>query len=204
MTTTSNDHPRRCKAKSSRTGEQCKRWAATGAEICPSHGAAAPQVKAKIERTRIETEARLAVELWGGRRDVHPAEALLELTQTKAMEVEFWRTRVHQIQQTDEAALTFGTTKVKDGGDDRGTTREAKPHVSLVLLHKAEAQLAEFSAAALKAGVDERLVRIAESTAGQFRHVIEQVLSDERLGITADPALRAAVGADALRRGVES
>lgn len=196
---TSDPDPRRCKARSSRTGKQCKRWAAHGAEVCPSHGARAPQVRNRIARVREEAEAARAVELWGGRSDIHPAEALLELTQRKALEVEFWRTRVHEIQQDDEPSLTFGTTKIKVGGEDRGTTSEAKAHVALQLLHKAEEQLAAFSAAALKAGVDERLVRIAENVAGQFRRVIDLVLADPRLGITADQDLRAAVVADALR-----
>lgn len=200
---TTDPHPRRCKAKSSKTGKPCQRWAVTGADICPAHGAGAPQVKARIERDKAEREARLAVELWGGRSDVHPAEALLELTQRKALEVEFWRARVHAIQQDDEPALTWSTTKEKLGGEDRGTTKEAKPHVALQLLHKAEAQLAEFAAAALKAGVDERLVRVAESTAGQFRHVIERVLTDARLGITTDQATRDSVVSDALRAVIE-
>lgn len=41
--------PHRCKARSSQTGEPCKRWANHGAVVCPSHGARAPQVKARAE-----------------------------------------------------------------------------------------------------------------------------------------------------------
>lgn len=39
----------RCKAKSSQTGQPCKRWASHGAAVCTSHGAAAPQVAIKAE-----------------------------------------------------------------------------------------------------------------------------------------------------------
>jgi hypothetical protein len=37
---------KRCKAKSSRTGVQCKQWAIHGGEVCITHGGSAPQVKA--------------------------------------------------------------------------------------------------------------------------------------------------------------
>jgi hypothetical protein len=37
----------RCSAHSSRTGEQCKRYAIAGGTVCPTHGGSAPQVKRK-------------------------------------------------------------------------------------------------------------------------------------------------------------
>jgi hypothetical protein len=40
----------RCSARSQRTGRQCRRWAAPGSNVCPVHGAAAPQVKAAARR----------------------------------------------------------------------------------------------------------------------------------------------------------
>ena len=47
------DHPRRCTAKSGRTGHPCKRWAILGGSVCPTHGGSAPQVKASaMERLR--------------------------------------------------------------------------------------------------------------------------------------------------------
>lgn len=187
----------KCKAKSSRTGEQCKAWAIKGGEVCGAHGGSAPQVRARAEARRAE---KLAAELWGGRRDVHPASALLELVGWKASEVEYWRHRVHEIQQDDEATLTWGTTKVKEGGEDHGTTREAKPHIALTLLHKAEDDLANYCSAALKAGVDERMVQLAQSTAAQFQRVIQLVLADERVSVAGDVDL---VIADALRQGIE-
>jgi hypothetical protein len=38
-----------CSARSSQTGEPCKRWASHGTTVCTSHGAAAPQVKLAAE-----------------------------------------------------------------------------------------------------------------------------------------------------------
>ena len=190
----------RCKATVRRTGEQCKSPAIKGGEVCRMHGGAARQVRAAAERRRAE---KLAADLWGGRRDVHPASALLELVGWKSSEVEYWRHRVHEIQQDDEDGLTWGVTREKTGGEDFGTTQEAKPHIALTLLHKAEADLAAYCAAALKAGVDEAMVRIAQATAGQFRAVLALVLEDERLGVTAAGPVIDQVVADALTAGIE-
>lgn len=164
----------RCTAKSKQTGQRCRRRAHPGATVCVIHGARAPQVQAAIEKRHALQLAHDQVELWGGRRDIHPAEALLELVQTKAAEVAYWRFRVAEIAEED---LTYGVTKVKRGGDDHGTTEEAKPHIALTLLHKAEADLAAYAAASLKAGVDEARVRIAEQHAvwaiGMVRRAFE-------------------------------
>ena len=189
-----------CTAKSKQSGQRCKRPAIKGGTVCFVHGGAAPAVKAKAARNMEEIRARLSVELWGGRMDIHPAEALMELVQRKAMEAQYWRHRVHQIQQENEADLTWGVTKEKSGGDDHGTTHEAKPHITLTLLHKAEADLAAYCAAALKAGVDEKLIQLAQSTAQQFQAVIALVLRDPR--VTVHGSVDEVV-ADALRSGIE-
>ena len=189
-----------CSAKSKRSGERCRKPATPGSPVCAMHGSKSPRAIVAAERRLAE---KLAADLWGGRRDVHPASALLELVGWKASEVEYWRHRVHELQQEDEAALTWGRTKEKLGGEDHGTTREAKPHVALTLLHKAEADLAAYCAAALKAGVEERMVQLAQTTAGQFRQIITAVLADARLGVSADAVLIDQVVADALRAGVE-
>lgn len=50
-----SNQARRCTAHSSRTGEQCRKWAVLGTEpgVCATHGASAPQVKRKA-RERVE------------------------------------------------------------------------------------------------------------------------------------------------------
>jgi len=123
-------------------------------------------------------QARRDVLVLGARRDIHPAEALIELVQFKAGEVDYWRGRV---QELDEKRLTWGKTKRKQGGEDRGTTFEARPNVAYVLLREAERDLAAYCAAALKAGVDERRVRLAESYGHQLASVIQGILRDLEL-----------------------
>lgn len=184
-----------CTATSKQTGEQCRRRAHPGATVCVMHGARAKQVQTAIENRHAIQLAHDQVALWGGRRDIHPADALLELVQVKSAEVAYWRFRVAEIAEED---LTYGVTKTKIGGEDYGTTEEAKPHIALALLHKAEADLASYAAASLKAGVDEARVRIAEQHAtwaiGMLRRFaelagVEQVRADEVLAQVTKEAI---------------
>lgn len=140
-------------------------------------------------------KAKREIELWGGRKDIHPAEALLELVQRKAAEVEYWRYRVAELPEED---LTYGDTK-HEAGIDKGqpvdiVTAESKPHIVLVQLHKAEADLAAYSAASLKAGVDEAMVRVAQGHAVQLLQVIRAVVADPRLGIGSDAPVDVVIG----------
>lgn len=51
----------KCTARSQRTGQQCRRPAARGANVCPVHGGAAPQVKAAAKR-RLDQAADVLVQ----------------------------------------------------------------------------------------------------------------------------------------------
>lgn len=189
-----------CTAKSKTSGERCKLPALPGVTVCRFHGGLAPHVKAAGARRHAaalaEAEAQAAVELWGGRRDVHPAQALLELVQWKAAEVAYWRMRVAEIEEED---LTWGTSKIKTGCDDDGVTQEAKPHIALTLLRQAEQDLAAYSSASLKAGVDQAMVQIAQVQAARLLDVIRIVLADPRLAIAAPSEVQNQVLADAIR-----
>lgn len=54
---------RRCRAKSKRTGERCRRFPAPGATVCHFHGGASRLVRAAAERRRTEAEASALLEL---------------------------------------------------------------------------------------------------------------------------------------------
>jgi hypothetical protein len=55
----------RCTARSTRTGEPCKRPAMLGGNVCRSHGGAAPQVKAKAQRRLQQAADALVQRLLG-------------------------------------------------------------------------------------------------------------------------------------------
>ncbi|NUO96770.1 MAG: hypothetical protein HOW59_02445 [Nonomuraea sp.] len=169
-----------CGAKT-RQGGTCQNPPVAGATRCRMHGGSSPQAKAAADRRLAVAAAEREVARLGARRDIHPAEALLELVHWTAGEVDYWRAKVVELADTDEDALTWGVTRVKDGGDDRGTTEEAGPNVAYRMLTDASNRLAAYAAAALKAGVEERRVRLAEKQGALVADVIRGILTDLHL-----------------------
>lgn len=172
-----HDHPD-CAAHNAQ-GLPCRRRPVIGATVCYTHGGATRQVKAKAARrlAQADAERRAALvlaEAFGDKvPDVHPAEAILLAVAQKAFEVQWLRGVVAQL---EEDALVWGVTKDKTGGDDAGTTYEARPNVWWTMLRTAEDQLVKFAKAALDAGVDERMVRLAEAQATRIDQVLEAAL----------------------------
>lgn len=146
-----------------------------GTGHCRWHGGNTPNGK-----TAARTEqARRDVELFGAKRTIAPAEALLELVHWTAGEVDYWRQRVREL---DEDDLTWGVTKEKQGGDDRGTTMEAKPNIAYAMLIDASNRLEKYAASALKAGADAAMVQIARGQGQMLASVIQRILA--RLDLT--------------------
>lgn len=148
------------------------------------HGGLAPRVRAAGQRRTQQAAAERAVALFGAPKDVDPAQALLDLVHWTAGEVEYWRDRVRQLAAEDEDALTWGITREKSGGDDHGTTTEAKPAVQYVMLYAAQDRLAQYATAALKAGVAERQVRLAETQGSLVAGAVRAIL--DALNLTPD------------------
>ena len=163
-----------CTATARRTGQRCGRAAITGATVCYVHGGGAPAVKAAAARRVAEAKAAAQVTRLGARTDISPADALLDLVHWTAGEVAYWRT---QVEALDREALTWGVTRIKDGGQDYGTTAEARPNVAYVMLGQSSDRLASYCVAALKAGVDERRVQLAQRQGEVTADVLRSVLA---------------------------
>lgn len=159
-----------------RSGQQCGRSAMKGGTVCASHGGKSPRALEAAAQRVEKAKAAKAAALFAAPVDVDPAQALIDLVHWTAGEVEYWREQVRELADTDPDALTWGMTREKTGGDDYGTTLEAKPNVAYVMLTDAQERLAKFATAALKAGVDERRVRIAESQGALVADVIKRIL----------------------------
>lgn len=170
-----------CTAHSKRHGGPCGKQPIKGSTVCYLHGGSARQVKAAAADRIAHATATAEAARFAARTDIHPAEALIELVHYQAGIVTYWRTRVEDVTDQD---LTWGTTKTKTGGDDHGTTQEAKPHIAYTLLVEAQDKLATYAAAALKAGVDERRVRLAETQGAAVAHAIRAIL--DALNLTPD------------------
>ena len=161
-------------------GNPCKAPAVRGMTVCRVHGGSSPNALQARNRRDQENAAREDAARFAARTDIHPADALLELVHYQAGIVTYWRSRVEEVDAKD---LEWGTTQHREGSGPEGPidveTKEAVPHVAYRLLVEAQDKLAAYAAAALKAGVDERRVRIAETqgaaVAGAIRAILDQL-----------------------------
>lgn len=167
--------PAKCQGFSKSTQKQCNSYPVHGLTVCCVHGGSSKRAKTAVTRN-LEQEklTRIARRLGIPHTNLDPALALLDLVASKAGEVEWLR---HQVELLEtEGELWWGDTKVSDKDTPLGTmhetTEEARQHTVYTLLHKAQDQLARYASETLKAGVDERQVRIAERTREQFESVI--------------------------------
>lgn len=167
-----------------RAGNRCGRYPVPGGTVCTSHGGRAPQVRAAAARRLEEQAAQAAVTTLGLPLDVSPTEALLEEVRWTAGHVHWLRARVQDLGEADTDGgrhpLVWGTTKVskKGTGQFPGTDRlkAAAPSVWYQLYVKEREHLVTVAAAALKAGVEERRVRLAESQGELVAMVIRRIL----------------------------
>ncbi|WP_404465221.1 hypothetical protein LG274_02640 [Micrococcus antarcticus] len=189
-----------CSATAKRSGQRCMRPVVPGASVCKFHGGNAPAVQKAARRRVLEASAAKDVALFGGRRELHPAQALLELVQSKAAEVAYWEGRVAEIDDHDalvwDEAEAERTESTQFGSVTR-TIERAGAAVELQLLHDAQDALARYAAASLRAGVDAAMVELAKAQATQIVAVLQSALSDPR--IAAAPDVARAVILDAVK-----
>lgn len=189
------DGRRRCWARSKKSGGQCTKWAMKGQNICHMHGGKAKQNLAKAEERITEEKAAALVATYGRKIQTTATEALLDEVQWTAGHVAWLRERVQEIESDTVAAtadrehpLVWGVTREKSGGEDRGTTEEAAPNVWLKLYQQERTHLVKVCAEAIKAGIEERRIRLAESQGALVAQAIRAILTD--LNLTAEQQLR--------------
>lgn len=183
--------PKECgaKLKGKRAGQLCQLTPPAGAKRCRFHGGASPQAKAAAERRVAEQEARetmtKAVLTLGLPIDVDPGKALLDEIHMTAGHVQWLREKV---QELEPEALVWGRTQHDDGVGPQGvvdvTTEKAAPSVWYELYMKEREHLAKVCALALRAGIEERKVKLAESQGLLVADVIRRILG--ALGLTPE------------------
>lgn len=181
-------------------GGPCRRPCKPG-EVCPTHGGMAPQVRAARARREQEAEAAKQVATLGLPMDISPTEALLQEVQWTAGHVQWLRTKVAEL---DEQALVWGTTRTETevggalriglDGDDGVTSVDSAPSNKVIqtaapslwydLYERERRHLVAVCSAALKAGVEERRVRLAESQGDLVATAIRRIL--DALALTPD------------------
>lgn len=174
-------------------GEPCPKYAMNGSTVCDSHGGKAPQVRAKAAERLTEARAMGLVETYGRKVETTATEALLDEVQWTAGHVAWLRDRVREIEEGEQTAgdgetsgrggggehpLVWGTTRRKTGGEDWGETQEAAPNVWLRLYQTERTHLVKVCSEAIKAGIEERRVRLAEQQGALVAQVIRAILAD--------------------------
>ena len=149
-------------------------WPIIGGVVCyKRHGGKAPQTQAAAKRRIAEAEAkrdclRLGVPVVDG----DPGQGLLEAVRESWGAVIFWRTLVEQLDpgmtrsevdpETGENVLVEGVAGRTFHVSGR-PTGEAKPHVYIIQWERERERWINCCTAALKAGVDERRLRMEET-----------------------------------------
>lgn len=192
--------------KNSNRQTPCNNSPVTGYHLCRFHGGNTPGAKQVVATRAVESEAdkhlaRLRQNYaMGEPLNVGPAEALLREVRMTAGHVEWLRGIVGKMEEQHARSelsdseriaqhpLVWGITEVKDvgAGEHPGTdtTFTASMSVWYVMYTKERQHLVAVTTAALKAGVEERRVRIAEDQGNQVASVIRRILDD--LGLSAE------------------
>lgn len=188
------DGKRRCWSRTKKSGgqKQCPNLAMQGQNICQVHGGKAPQNLAKAKERITEQRAAELVATYGRKIETTATEALLDEVKWTFGHVAWLRERVQEIETGAEPgaenALVWGVTKKKTGGEDYGTTEEAVPNIFLRLYQQERTHLTKVCEAAIRAGIEERRIRLAEQEGALVAQAIRAILAD--LQLTAEQQAR--------------
>ena len=176
-----------CTATSKQTGNQCRNTAVPGLTVCRIHGGSTARAKAAAARNLETQRARDAANQLGLPLSVSPQQALLDEVQRAAGMVAYYGQKVAELAEDDPNKLVHGVTKVEQReGFQAGTVRVAEPAVNvwLKLWNEERDRLARAASAALKAGIEERRVQLAEAQGALIADVIRRILG--RLNLNHD------------------
>lgn len=121
-------------------------------------------------------QARELVKTYGLPINVSPVEALLDEVRWTAGHVAWLRARV---QETEEQKLTVGVAEqVIDSEGGKTVKIKTAPSVWVQLYREERKHLVEVCAAALRAGIEERQIRLAERQGALIEGLIRAILAD--------------------------
>jgi len=155
---------RRCTAKSSRTGERCRKFAIQGATVCGSHGGKAPQVRrAAAKRVVLDQASKLG--LLNAQPIDDPICALMELGGEAVALVGALKGHVAALERVGTAPGRWGEA--------------VRPEIAAYLTAIREAE--RILSSLVRLNLAERLVKIDETRAQLVVTVIERVLASAGL-----------------------
>lgn len=178
-----NSKKKQCRSYQRQTKERCQQWAIRGGEVCYRHGGNLPSVRAKANRT-LEKE-KVMSELQKMRDkgllspagvDQHPLDHLLDELYLSAGVAQVLGEMVGDLEKLDQY-----------GGENSGR----EPHVLMAMWQQERGFHAKLAEMALRAGVAERQVQLAERQAELMAKAIREILKD--LGVADHPQAPAIV-----------
>ncbi len=159
-----------CVAHKRSTGAGCKLAPIKGSSVCASHGAAkGTATRRKAAERVVEEKARREMFRLGRPVEINPAEALVQEVQWTAGHVEFLRGRVEQLFGEDPSKLVWGEVKIVDKGSGKDPGWE--------LYERERDRLVAVSVAALKAGVEERRLHLAQQQGNQVAEALKAIFT---------------------------
>lgn len=177
----------RCTSTSKQTGKRCGAWAIPGLDVCRWHGGATKASQAKAARELERTRAATLATRFGVPINTTPQQALLDEVQRAAGMVAYYGAKVQALEADNPDTLVYGTTRDETRtGAEYGTTRvdEATPNMWLTLWNDERDRLVRVSAAAIKAGIEERRVQLAEHQGQLIALVLARILDQLHLTTT--------------------
>lgn len=159
-------------------GKACRALPLKGQKVCRVHGGAAPAAKAAAEvRVAQAAVAALAASLADSvpGEDQDPGQIIVESIRLQYRLTAYFWSRVVAL---DPRAFIWGKTREKVGGDDGGLTFEPKAHAWFVLWRESRRELDRLCLEAVKVGLEERRVRLAEQEADIVIALVDGLLED--------------------------
>lgn len=191
----------KCGAKT-KAGRPCKKPAGHGTQHvgtgrCKLHGGASPQAELGGQVVLARREAAVM----GVPLDIEPHNAILECIRIAAGEVQYASERIAELDEGDAVGRVVTTLrrpmKEEKGGEDPSyEVEEIKLeapalHIWITTRRQAMDRLVQYSATALKAGVEQRRVELAEQQGQLLAQVIRGIL--EELGVSKRPEVPSVV-----------
>lgn len=192
----------RCGART-KNGDPCQLRPLKGATRCRRHGGASPQAKAaaarRIEKQKLEQEVVKMLGIQDTYEQVNPQDTLLHVLGATAAEERFLANRVAEFSEDDQV-LRWTRKDHQEGSGPMGpvdvSTYSAVPDVLVTQLRDARDRLIRYSAMAIKLGLDERRVALAESQADQLAAVFFRAVASTALAPEQREALQQAFASE--------
>lgn len=188
-----------CTAHKRHTGAPCGNVPRLGSNVCYYHGGKNPLVMKAADRrvTEAKWRAKVTQMLTGDGIEVeqrHPIDVLLQAVWRSSAAAEIYGQLVATLDLPQEGADMFETVIGADG-ESYGIKRfdqlvglnkdnETTAHIFLRLWNEERDRSVRYAAEALKAGVAERMVQLAESQSKMMVDIIRSILDDPELGLS--------------------